>query len=417
MGRLRRGVLLLASGVFATGCGSASTPEPTFTVRDSAGIEIVESSAPLLGPEAWTISEEPVLQIGQVEGEDPYLFAGINPRGNGDFPYVFRWTMGRIVVCNGMDSTIRIFDRLGDFVRMVGGEGEGPGEYSFIEACWPIPSGMVVAADNYLSFLNLEGTVVRKVLIPSVNGGRAFPHGVFEDGSYFVIRRHETPSSDGVHDATAGVFVIDAAGEPGSEFLTMKQDRRIQQGRYSITQQFGPIGSITGAADGIFYGWPETYSISEFDAQGVLQAVISRAWDPLPVTEEDVAGWLSFRDTLTEFQGSDSPDLREAYRKQTSIMVFPEHRAPFDEMHVDRIGHLWVRNTHPRYDRIYASFGVRFPFEWTWDVFDPQGRWLTTVTLPAAFRAHDIGEDYILGVWRDELDVEYVRMYSLDRGG
>jgi hypothetical protein len=30
---------------------------------------------------------------------------------------------------------------------------------------------------------------------------------------------------------------------------------------------------------------------------------------------------------------------------------------------------------------------------------------------------HDIGEDHILGVWKDEMDVEYVRMYSLDRGG
>jgi hypothetical protein len=30
---------------------------------------------------------------------------------------------------------------------------------------------------------------------------------------------------------------------------------------------------------------------------------------------------------------------------------------------------------------------------------------------------NEIGEDYILGVWKDEMDVEYVRMYSLDRGG
>jgi hypothetical protein len=40
---------------------------------------------------------------------------------------------------------------------------------------------------------------------------------------------------------------------------------------------------------------------------------------------------------------------------------------------------------------------------------------VTTLTLPASFRVHDIGEDYILGVWQDELDVPYVRMYGLDR--
>jgi hypothetical protein len=363
----------------------------------------------LFGPDAWKISEEPVLQIGEMEGEDAYLFAGINSRRIGNFPFVFRWPMGRIVVCNVMDSTIRIFDR--------DGEGEGPGEFLFIEACWPTPSGMVVAADNYLSFLDLDGATTRKVQIPSVDGGRALPYGVLQDGSYFVARPHEVPSDPGVQDAEAGVFVISAAGELSDELFMMKQARQLREGRYSITQQFGPIGSITTSPNGIFYGWPDAYSISEFNPQGVALRIISRDWHPVPVTEEDIAWWLTFRDTLAKFQGNDSPRFREAYQQQTSIMVYPEYRAPFDELRVDRTGHLWVRNTHPRYDRNYTSFRVRFPFGWTWDVFDPEGRWLTTLTLPSSFRVHDIGEDYILGVWKDDMDVEYVRMYALDRGG
>ncbi len=66
-----------------TGCENIGPREPTFTVRDSAGIEIVESLAPMLGPDAWTISEEPVLQIGEVEGEDPYLFSRISGESTG----------------------------------------------------------------------------------------------------------------------------------------------------------------------------------------------------------------------------------------------------------------------------------------------------------------------------------------------
>ena len=50
-------------------------------------------------------------------------------------------------------------------------------------------------------------------------------------------------------------------------------------------------------------------------------------------------------------------------------------------------------------------------------LFDPSGRWITTLTMPVAFEIHDIGEDYILGVWKDDMDVEYVRMFSLERGG
>ena len=98
-------------------------------------------------------------------------------------------------------------------------------------------------------------------------------------------------------------------------------------------------------------------------------------------------------------------------------MILPDFHTAFDRLYVDRVEHLWVRHHHPRYDHPHEFLGVRFPYAWTWDVFDSAGRWMTTLTTPVALEIHDIGEDYILGVWRDEMDVEYVRMYSLDRGG
>jgi hypothetical protein len=50
----------------------------------------------------------------------------------------------------------------------------------------------------------------------------------------------------------------------------------------------------------------------------------------------------------------------------------------------------------------------------SWRVFDKAGKWLGTVTLPARFNPMDIGTDYVLGLWRDEDDVEHVRMYRLN---
>jgi hypothetical protein len=38
---------------------------------------------------------------------------------------------------------------------------------------------------------------------------------------------------------------------------------------------------------------------------------------------------------------------------------------------------------------------------------------LGDVTTPADFRITQIGDDFMLGVWRDDLDVEHVRMYEL----
>ena len=50
-----------------------------------------------------------------------------------------------------------------------------------------------------------------------------------------------------------------------------------------------------------------------------------------------------------------------------------------------------------------------------WNVFDPEGRWLGTVETPYGGYIYQIGEDFLLGLWVDELDVEQVRVYPIDR--
>ena len=52
-----------------------------------------------------------------------------------------------------------------------------------------------------------------------------------------------------------------------------------------------------------------------------------------------------------------------------------------------------------------------------WTVFDPRGRMLGTIETPGSGRVTEIGEDYLLGIWTDELDVEQVRMYRLYKEG
>ena len=48
-------------------------------------------------------------------------------------------------------------------------------------------------------------------------------------------------------------------------------------------------------------------------------------------------------------------------------------------------------------------------------VFDSIGTLLGEVEAPLGFEPYHIGDDFLLGTWRDELDVEYVRLYSLHK--
>jgi hypothetical protein len=55
------------------------------------------------------------------------------------------------------------------------------------------------------------------------------------------------------------------------------------------------------------------------------------------------------------------------------------------------------------------------PVEWA--VHDLEGRLVARLTTPSRFEIHDQGEDWVLGVQRDSLDVERVVSYPLDREG
>ena len=82
----------------------------------------------------------------------------------------------------------------------------------------------------------------------------------------------------------------------------------------------------------------------------------------------------------------------------------PEFRPAFSALAADDAGNLWVR----------ATVIPGEPNVWT--VFDTDGRLLGPVPFPDDFRPLHIGEDFMLGVVADELGVERVRMYGVEKG-
>lgn len=71
-------------------------------------------------------------------------------------------------------------------------------------------------------------------------------------------------------------------------------------------------------------------------------------------------------------------------------------------------GQLWVKET---------SFDNPTSPTRQWSVFDGKGTPLGIVDIPTDLQVFEIGRDHVLGVWADDLGVEYVRMYDLVAGG
>ena len=88
-------------------------------------------------------------------------------------------------------------------------------------------------------------------------------------------------------------------------------------------------------------------------------------------------------------------------------MPLVESFPAFNVVRVDALAHLWIEE--------YRLPGETRPGLWT--VFDPEGRALGLVEMPGSFAVEEIGADYILGTREDELGIEYVESWPLDRSG
>lgn len=110
--------------------------------------------------------------------------------------------------------------------------------------------------------------------------------------------------------------------------------------------------------------------------------------------------------------------MREEFvRRETTApdpsLVFAESLPAFARILASPDGYLWVQRYATAAELLVTGPSEVAQDEWT--VFDPEGRWLGTVATPAGLHLHAIGHDEILGVWKDSLDVEYVRLHRIVR--
>lgn len=182
-------------------------------------------------------------------------------------------------------------------------------------------------------------------------------------------------------------------------------------------QAFSPVVAIAVAGHRFYHSFPEDYEIIVRDTTGTVRRIIRRAWDPELVTETHVAAYVeSVVNMAAEGGGEVPPRLREQRQALIDAQIYPEHHPAFERLEVDRTGHLWVERTDPDNPKIRAGWHRLRDTLTAWDVFDADGVWLGSVALPPRFMAYEFGEDYVAGVWKDELDVELVRVYGLERG-
>ena len=381
-------VLLLSA------CSQQAPFEPI--IIDSAGVKIVTTD-PTNSEATCTISEEPVLIIGEDEEDENQWFSLI--RG------MARLSDGSIVAVDRAAAEVRIYDETGLHLRSMGQPGEAPGEFLNPFILW-ITAGDTLWVGDYrpwrYNVFAAQGQFVRRVsLTPAyLNPSRA--GGVLDNG-YTVNARLESVRRE---NFTVPDTMIVEAHDPSGELVgsLARIPDRIQ-------------GTVKEAPN--FWLYPLFQSFAEVDARGstivlahgsepevrVLDdefnlRTIIRWFEPhREVTSADIRAWREdYQESRTR---PTNPDFWQSYdatisRERPVADVFPA----FSSVMIGRDGRIWVR----QYDRPRENRG--------WLSFSAEGEFICHMAqLPGD--AWEFGADYVLLLHEAELGIQTVRMHRL----
>lgn len=413
----------------AAAARSASDP----VVRDSAGITVVANTVTPAwdSASAWRLADEPSLRIGAVEGP-PHLAFGyaLAP---------VRLSDGRIVVADRQRNHVHFYSADGAHLQTVGRTGQGPGEFTQIWRMYRIQgdSLMVLNPATLTTIFSPEGDFVRRYQLEPVPGRpNIWWKGRFPDGSMLAFslaqegtryeepppgrdaeRRLVRPDRSEFYRDSLLHFLYTADGELVDSLMKIPGQWLSDNDAFAPSDAYRIDGPYFHTSPGNVVeieSWrylEEAVEPSPTTPAGLLrlERIVRRPpLDDITVTEPMKEAYREERRAFYREISEQDPrismqSLERGLDQQTFPPTIPAHG---NALRVDPGGNLWLLEY--RQDDGEPK---------RWSVFDPDGTWLGVVETPPRFAVNEIGRDYVLGVARDELDVQYVELYPLEKPG
>ncbi|MDE2678432.1 MAG: hypothetical protein OXI76_11045 [Gemmatimonadota bacterium] len=431
---LKRSAIAVSIAIAVTGSGCGQPPsgdratetEPTVTVRDSAGIEIVENHAPEhTTGEFWTIDPEPEFVLGG--SENPSGLANDSSQLVWDVVGLARLPDGRVAILSSENKRLMLFEPSGELSMTIGGPGEGPGEFIHPEQLQYPPPDTLVVWDYFLTaidYFDSSGNLLRE---RSVDYSKLREHDAWgesrriplPDGSFLVGVMDKVP--DDSPDDCTHLTITRESFRGGESKLHAEELLKIDDSY--TARSFGCASSFfslmtAGGDPPYFYIHNAGNEVQQRALDGSLVRIIRRSTEPPPVTDK---ARLAEREHWMRY-GAGMAELVVRVEETRAVEAPIWRREKYDaveSMLVDTEGYLWIRE--------WSASESGIPDQWS--VFSPTGRWQGVLAFPPEPIGSDlricsrrttacwIGKDYFLVVRRDEMGVERVEGYRIRRGG
>lgn len=392
------------SAALLIACGGEAERSPQPVVRDSAGVQIVENTG-YGWPDGrgWRLSDEPSLDIGVTEGDSNYqLFQVVGAQ---------RLRDGRLVVANSGTNELRFYDRSGVYLSSSGRRGGGPGEFQGLNWLSVAADDSLLAYDwpnRRISVFDADGRFVHGFVLRELSHappGHVHP-AVLDAGMLLVGAQRffsAGPLTTGVYHDTIFQLVFDSEGalvdtvgrHAGAEFFVASQGEHIEL----MPLPFGRSAHTAAWGDGFYFGTGASYEVAYYSDTGELLRLVRKTHTETPLTPAQIQRYIE-----AQLDGITDEGERRLMESLLADVPFPEVIPAYQNLRVDAEGHLWVQDyLRPGEERA------------RWTVFDPEGVLLGVVETPPRFRIYQIGSDFVLGRWTDELDIEHVQLYGLSK--
>ncbi|MEJ2203528.1 MAG: 6-bladed beta-propeller [Gemmatimonadota bacterium] len=151
-----------------------------------------------------SLSAEPTLQIGVLDGDPDYLFERIVS--------TLHLPSGRIAVSDAGASEVSVYGPDGTFIRRWGGRGGGPGEFRALSRIYSGGDGSILALDAWtgrVSVFDTSGSFSHQIPAGELSQDTVFPLDVWLYGRFWVDGGLEASARRTVRDA------LDARGARG----------------------------------------------------------------------------------------------------------------------------------------------------------------------------------------------------------
>lgn len=387
--------------LWIAGCTDSPGERGAVVTRDSAGIEIVEATAPAwTAGQEWRIGATPTLSIGEAEGDSAYLFNGIAG--------AHRFADGSLVVADGGSNEIRFYGADGKHRGTAGRRGAGPGEFEFMGRMWVRAGDSIAVTDRKgISFLDPAGRFARLLTLQrGEDKYRVNPAGELQNGSFLTVS-----GTRGMRWEDAGTLIQDTMRfyryQPDGSFaalltLVPAAPRWGLRAGGIVSFPFVPFGANPVWAvgrDGLYVGSGQGAELRVWNEDGKLRRIMRWPRTPTPVSPEVRD---AYRSELLE--SAREPNDRRRYEVFLSEVPLPSQLPTYQSLLLDHDQNAWLERYRP---------SNKAPSEW--DIVTAAGRWLGTLNLPTGLTPLQIGADFVLAVVRDEFGVERIQLFQFSR--